>query len=149
MSIEQKVTEKMKEAMKTKNQTALVALRALKAEFLLAKTKSGASDVLSEGKKLEIIQKQVKQRKDSALVFFEQGRNNLAEQELEEISVLEQFLPKALNVEEIKKIVNKTISDTGAEGMKDMGKVMKIVSEKLAGKAEGKVIADIVKNNLA
>lgn len=149
MSIEQKVTEKMKEAMKTKNQTALVALRALKAEFLLAKTKSGASDVLSEGKKLEIIQKQVKQRKDSALVFSEQGRNNLAEQELEEISVLEQFLPKALSVEEIKKIVNKTINDTGAKGMKDMGKVMKIVSEKLAGKAEGKVIADIVKNNLA
>lgn len=147
MSLQKQVMDKMKEAMKSKDTVALTALRALKSAFMLAKTESGAGE-LSEAEELKIIQKQVKQRKDSAAVFSEQGREDLAEPELAEAAVLEQFLPEALSEEEIEKVVKETIEKVGAEGMKDMGKVMGIVSKQLAGQADGKIISTIVRKNL-
>ncbi|CAM1355812.1 MULTISPECIES: GatB/YqeY domain-containing protein [Tenacibaculum] len=148
MSLQKQVMDKMKEAMKSKDTVALTALRALKSAFMLANTEAGAGE-LSEVEELKIIQKQVKQRKDSAAVFAEQGRNDLAEPELAEAAILEQFLPEALSEEEIGNIVEKTIADVGADGMKDMGKVMGIVSKQLAGQADGKTISAIVKAKLA
>ncbi|CAM1370881.1 conserved hypothetical protein [Tenacibaculum litoreum] len=148
MSLQKQVMDKMKEAMKAKDTVALTALRALKSAFMLANTEAGAGE-LTEAEELKIIQKQVKQRKDSATVFTEQGRDDLAEPELAEAVILEQFLPEALSEEEIGNIVEKTIADVGAEGMKDMGKVMGIVSKQLAGQADGKTISAIVKAKLA
>ncbi len=148
MSLQKQVMDKMKEAMKSKDTVALTALRALKSAFVLANTEAGAGE-LSEAEELKIVQKQVKQRKDSATIFTEQGRNDLAAPELAEAAVLEQFLPEALSDEEIGKIVEKTIADVGAEGMKDMGKVMGMVSKELAGQADGKTISAIVKNKLS
>lgn len=147
MSLQKQVMDKMKEAMKSKDTVALTALRALKSAFMLANTEAGAGDI-SEAEELKIIQKQVKQRKDSAVVFSEQDREDLATPELAEAAVLEQFLPEALSEEEIEKVVKETIGKVGAEGMKDMGKVMGIVSKQLAGKADGKAISTIVRKNL-
>jgi uncharacterized protein YqeY len=148
MSLQKQVMDKMKEAMKAKDTVALQALRAVKSAFLLAKTESGANEDLSEAQELKIIQKQVKQRKDSATIFVEQGREDLAEPELKEVAVLEQFLPKALSEEEISAVVIATIEEVGASGMKDMGKVMGMVSKKLAGQADGKTISTLVKQKL-
>ncbi len=148
MEIQKEITNKLKEAMKSKDTVALTALRALKSAFMLAKTESGVEDISPEVA-LKIVQKQVKQRKDSAKVFSEQGREDLAKPELEEASVLEQFLPEALSESEIEAVVIAAISDVGAESMKDMGKVMGIVSKKLAGQADGKTISAIVKAKLA
>ncbi|WP_275315501.1 GatB/YqeY domain-containing protein [Tenacibaculum bernardetii] len=148
MSLQKQVMDKMKEAMKSKDTVALTALRALKSAFMLANTETGSGEV-SEADELKIIQKQVKQRKDSAVVFSEQGRADLADPELAEAAVLEQFLPEALSEDEIEKVVNETIVKVGAEGMKDMGKVMGMVSKQLAGKADGKTISMIVKKSLA
>ena len=140
--------DKIKEAMKAKDTIALQALRAVKSAFLLAKTETGVQAELTEEQEIKIIQKQVKQRKDSAAIFQEQGRNDLAEPELAELAVLEQFLPEALSEEEIEKVVAATIADENASGMQDMGKVMGIVSEKLAGQADGKTISTIVRKHL-
>lgn len=148
MSVQKEITEKMKDAMKAKDTVGLTALRALKSAFLLAKTEAGAGELTAE-QELKIIQKQVKQRKDSAQVYIEQNRQDLADPELAEAKVLEQFLPEALGEEEIAKVVAEVIADTGAEGMKDMGKVMGIVSKKLAGQADGKTISVIVKQKLS
>ncbi|WP_431167305.1 GatB/YqeY domain-containing protein [Tenacibaculum halocynthiae] len=148
MGVQQEVMNKMKEAMKSKDTVALTALRALKSAFMLANTEGGAN-VLSSEEELKIIQKQVKQRKDSAKVFSDQDRLDLAEPELAEAKVLEQFLPEALSEDEIEKVVVATIEEVGAEGMKDMGKVMGIVSKKLAGQADGKIISGIVKAKLS
>ncbi len=148
MSIQKAVVAQMKEAMKSKNKVALTALRSLKSAFMLAMTESGASE-LSKTDELKIVQKQVKQRKDSAKVFLDQGRNDLADPELAEAEVLEQFLPKALSASEITVVVEKVIADVGAEGMKDMGKVMGVVSKELAGQADGKTISEIVKKALS
>ena len=149
MSLQKQVMDKMKEAMKSKDTVALQALRSVKSAFLLAKTESGAQDDLSEAQEIKIIQKQVKQRKDSAAIFIEQGREDLAQPELDEVAVLEQFLPEALSEEAIAEVVVATIAQVGAEGMKDMGKVMGIVSKKLAGQADGKTISTIVKQKLS
>ncbi|WP_159951938.1 GatB/YqeY domain-containing protein [Polaribacter septentrionalilitoris] len=148
MSLQKQVMDKMKEAMKAKDTVALQALRAVKSAFLLAKTETGAGEDLTADQELKIIQKQVKQRKDSADVFLKQGREDLANPELEEIAVLEQFLPEALTEEEIEGVVIATIDDLGASGMKDMGKVMGVVSKELAGQADGKTISTLVKKNL-
>lgn len=148
MSLQKQVMEKMKEAMKAKDTVALQALRAVKSAFLLAKTESGAGDDLSETQEIKIIQKQVKQRKDSAAIFIKQGREDLAKPELDEVTVLEQFLPEALTEEEIEGVVIATIDSLGASGMQDMGKVMGIVSKELAGQADGKTISTLVKKNL-
>ena len=149
MSLQKQIMEELKTAMKSKDAVALQALRAVKSAFLLAKTETGAGDDLTEDQEMKIIQKQVKQRKDSAAIFVNQGRQDLADPELAEIAVLEKFLPEALSEEAIEKVVLKTIAKTGAEGMKDMGKVMGMVSKQLAGQADGKTISGIVRKNLA
>ncbi len=149
MSLQQDIMSALKDAMKAKDQTALTALRAVKSAILLAKTESGAGDELSEDQELKILQKQVKQRKDSAAVYLEQGREDLAAPELAEAEIISQFLPEALSEEEIEKVVVATIDQVGAEGMKDMGKVMGIVSKELAGQADGKTISTIVKTKLS
>ena len=149
MSLQKQIMEELKMAMKSKDVVALQALRAVKSAFLLAKTETGAGDDLTEDQEMKIIQKQVKQRKDSASIFVNQGRQDLADPELAEIAVLEKFLPEALSEEAIEKVVLETIAKTGAEGMKDMGKVMGMVSKQLAGQADGKTISGIVRKNLA
>ena len=149
MSLQKQIMEELKMAMKSKDVVALQALRAVKSAFLLAKTETGAGDDLTEDQEMKIIQKQVKQRKDSAAIFINQGRQDLADPELAEIAVLEKFLPEALSEEAIEKVVLETIAKTGAEGMKDMGKVMGMVSKQLAGQADGKTISGIVRKNLA
>ena len=148
MSLQKQVMDKMKEAMKAKDTIALQALRAVKSAFLLAKTETGVQEELTEEHEIKIIQKQVKQRKDSAAIFIEQNRNDLAEPELAELAILEQFLPESLSEEKIEEVVIATITKTGASGMKDMGKVMGMVSKELAGKADGKTISILVKKNL-
>ncbi|MGB0881005.1 MAG: GatB/YqeY domain-containing protein [Polaribacter sp.] len=148
MSLQTQIMEEMKAAMKSKDTVALQALRAVKSAFLLAKTEAGAGDELSEEQEIKIIQKQVKQRKDSADIFIKQNRQDLADSELAEIAVLEKFLPEALSEEKIEEIVIATIKNTGASSMKDMGKVMGIVSKELVGKADGKAISTLVKKNL-
>lgn len=148
MSLQKQIMDEMKAAMKSKDTVALQALRAVKSAFLLAKTETGAGDDLTEDQEMKIIQKQVKQRKDSAAIFVEQGRQDLADPELAEIAVLEKFLPEALSEEAIEKVVIETIAKVGAEGMKDMGKVMGMVSKQLAGQADGKTISGIVRKNL-
>ena len=149
MNLQAQVMEKMKEAMKAKDTIALQALRAVKSAFLLAKTEKGAQDELTAEQEIKIIQKQVKQRKDSVAIYLQQGREDLATPEQAEIAVLEQFLPKALSEDEVSNVVLATISELGASGMQDMGKVMGVVSKKLAGQADGKMIADLVKKHLA
>ncbi|WP_281540944.1 GatB/YqeY domain-containing protein [Maribacter aestuarii] len=147
MGLQQKVMEQMKTAMKAKDTVALESLRAIKSALLLAQT-SGEGD-LSEDDEIKLVQKLVKQRRDSAAIFAEQGRNDLAEPELAQVKVIEQFLPEQLTEDEIEKVVVQTIEATGASGMKDMGKVMGIVSKELAGQADGKTISSIIKRKLA
>tara|TARA_R110002073_G_scaffold40547_5_gene115195 strand:- start:332708 stop:333127 length:420 start_codon:yes stop_codon:yes gene_type:complete len=139
----------MKEAMKSKDKVALESLRAIKSAILLMQTENGASEDLTEEQELKLLQKLVKQRKDSAAIYIEQQREDLAQPELDQAVVIEQFLPEQLTDEEIEEVVLATIDSVGAEGMKDMGKVMGIVSQKLAGTADGKTIAVLVKKNLA
>lgn len=137
----------MKTAMKAKDSVALESLRAIKSALLLASTESGAGE-LSEADEIKLVQKLVKQRKDSAAIFTEQGRADLAEPELAQVAVIEKFLPEQLTEEEIEKVVVQTIDSIGASGMQDMGKVMGMVSKELAGQADGKTISTIVKNKL-
>ena len=139
----------MKEAMKAKDTNALTSLRAIKSAILLAQTESGAKQELSEEDEIKLLQKLVKQRKDSAAIFAEQGRDDLAQPELDQAAVIEQFLPEQLSEEEVEKVVEDIIAKTGADGMKDMGKVMGMASQELAGKADGKTISTIVKNKLS
>ncbi|WP_282149137.1 GatB/YqeY domain-containing protein [Algibacter lectus] len=149
MALQQDIMTALKTAMKSKDQTALTALRAVKSAILLAQTESGAKEELTEDQELKILQKQVKQRRDSAAIYLEQGREDLAAPELAEAEVVSQFLPEALSDEEIEKVVVATIEKVGAQGMKDMGKVMGMVSSELAGKADGKTISNIVKAKLS
>jgi len=148
MGIQQQVMEEIKMAMKAKNSVALESLRAIKSALLLAQTEKGAGDGLSEAEEFKLVQKLVKQRKDSAVIFSEQGREDLAEPELAQAVIIERFLPESLTEEEIEKVVVQTIEATGASGMADMGKVMGIVSKELAGQADGKTISTIVKSKL-
>jgi len=149
MSLSTNIMTALKDAMRSKDQTALTALRAVKSAILLAQTESGSKEELTEEQELKILQKQVKQRKDSAAIYIEQGREDLAEPELAEAKVISQFLPEAMSEEAIAKVVEDVINKTGANGMKDMGKVMGVVSAQLAGKADGKTISNIVKSKLA
>jgi uncharacterized protein len=148
MSLQNDIMNAIKTAMKAKDQTGLTALRAVKAAILLAQTERGAKEDLTQEQELKILQKQVKQRKESAAIFLEQGREDLATPELAEAEVIGQFLPEAMSAGDIEKIVIKTIENLGASGMKDMGKVMGVVSKELAGKADGKTISTIVKQKL-
>lgn len=149
MGLQDKVMEAMKAAMKSKDTQSLEALRSVKSALLLAQTETGSKQEISEEEEIKILQKQVKQRKDSAAIYKEQGREDLAEPELLQAKVIEQFLPKQLSVEEVSKIVDEIITETGASSMADMGKVMGIASGKLAGKADGKTISTVVKSRLS
>ena len=148
MSLENKIITSIKESMKSKDQTSLRALRAIKSAIILQKTQKGSSEEISNDDELKILQKLVKQRKDSADIYQDQDRMDLAQPQLDEIKIIEQFLPEAMSEEEVENEVKKVIDETGAEGMKDMGKVMGIVTKKLMGKADGKTISTIVRNNL-
>ncbi|MDO6595321.1 GatB/YqeY domain-containing protein [Oceanihabitans sp. 2_MG-2023] len=149
MSLQQDIMTAMKAAMKSKDQTALAALRAVKSEILLAQTETGSKEEITEDQEIKILSKLVKQRKDSAAIFSEQNREDLAEPELAQAEVISQFLPAQLSEAEIEKVVVETIAATGAVGMKDMGKVMGMVNQKLAGQADGKTISTIVKAKLS
>ncbi len=149
MSLQNKVMSKMKEAMKSKDQVALASLRAIKSEILLAQTKGGTTEGLSEEDELKIVQKLVKQRKDSAAVYQEQGRNDLAKPELSEVAVISQFLPEQMSEGKLVEFISNIVKNVGATSMKDMGKVMGIASKQLAGKADGKAISTIVKKLLS
>ena len=148
MSLQQDIMVAMKVAMKAKDQTALTALRAVKSAILIAQTESGSKGELTEEQELKLLQKLVKQRKDSAAIYLEQNRKDLALPEIDEAEVISEFLPEALSEEEIEGIVIATIESIGASGMKDMGKVMGVVSKELAGQADGKTISTLVKKNL-
>ena len=148
MSLEVKIMAKLKDAMKAKDKTALEALRAVKSAILLEKTKSNA-DELTEADELKLLQKLVKQRRDSAAIYQEQNRLDLAETELNQIAVIEQFLPQQMTQDEIAQVVDEIIKELGAESMKDMGKVMGVASKKMAGKADAKIISTLVKEKLS
>jgi uncharacterized protein YqeY len=149
MAVLSNLSEEIKNAMREKDSLKLESLRAIKSALTLAQTSSGADDNLNEEASIKLLQRLVKQRKESALIYKEQGRNDLADPEEAQAKVIASFLPEQLSEEEVIKIVLEVISQTGAEGIKDMGKVMGITSKKLAGKAEGKLIADIVKKKLS
>ena len=149
MALEQEVMQKMKEAMKAKDTVALASLRSIKSEILKAKTAASGKDEMTEEEELKLVQRLVKQRKDSADLYLEQNREDLAEAELAEAKIIEQFLPAQLSEEEIDKEVKAIIAETGADSMKDMGKVMGLASQRLAGQADGKTISKIVKENLS
>ena len=148
MGLQEKVMQEMKNAMKSKDSVALESLRAIKSALLLVQTEKGASGSVSESDELKLLQKLVKQRKDSADIYKQQGREDLAEPELQQAAIIEKFLPKQLGAEEIEAVVNRVIEETGAEGMKDMGKVMGMVTKELAGQADGKTISGIVRAKL-
>ena len=149
MSLEQKVMADMKEAMKSKNEANLRGLRAIKAEIIKAKTEPGAGGEISSEKEVGLLQKMVKQRKDSLEIYQQQNRTDLAQKEMEEIAVIERFLPKQLSPEELKAELQQIIDETGAAGPADMGRVMGAATKKLAGRADGKTISATVKELLA
>lgn len=149
MSLQKQIMVKLKEAMKAKDSVALESLRAVKSAILLAQTESGAKEELSEDQELKLVQKLVKQRKDSAALFSEQGREDLAAPELAQAEVIAQFLPEQMSEEDVKAAISEIIAQTGASSMKDMGKVMGMASKQLAGKADGKAISVIVKSLLS
>lgn len=148
MSLEQNIMAKMKDAMKAKDEAALRGLRAIKAAILLAKT-SGSSGEITADDEIKLLQKLVKQRKDSLEIFQQQNRTDLAQKEEEEINIIEQFLPKQLGADELKTIVAGIIAEVGATSAADMGKVMGAASKQLAGQADGKAISAVVKELLS
>ena len=149
MSLQVDIMTAMKTAMKEKDQMALSALRAVKSELLLAQTETGSKLDISKEQEMKILSKLVKQRKDSAAIFSEQNRNDLAEPELAQAAIISKFLPEQLSEADIETAVIKAIEAVGAQGMKDMGKIMGIVNKQLAGKADGKTISTIVRSKLA
>ena len=149
MSLSVQLMEEIKNAMRAKDTIALEALRAIKSEILLAQTASGNKEEISEADEIKLLQKLVKTRKDSAKIFTEQNRMDLAEPELAQIAVIEKFLPVQLSEEEVEAIISKIIAETGASGIASMGKVMGLATAQIGGQAEGKVISGIVKRLLA
>ncbi len=148
MSLEQTINEKIKQAMLARDEAGLRGLRAIKAAILLAKTSGGAAESLGEEDELKLLQKLVKQRRDSLEIFQQQNRLDLARKEEEEIAVIEQFLPRPFSPDELKAALLTIIRETGASSPADMGRVMGRASKELAGKAEGRAISDMVKNLL-
>lgn len=144
MTLLERITPDLKEAMKAKDQAALRSIRAIKAAIILANTDGSGKEMTAEDE-IKLVQKLVKQRKESHDIFIKQGREDLAAIEKEEIDVIEKYLPEQLGEEELTAIVKGIIDTTGAQGMKDMGKVMGMASTQLAGKADGKTLANIVK----
>lgn len=149
MNLEQQIMAEMKEAMKAKNEAQLRGLRAIKAEIIKAKTEPGAGGEVSAEGELKLLQKMVKQRRDSLEIYTQQGRADLAQKEQEEIAVIEKFLPAQLSDEDLKRELQAIIAETGASSPADMGKVMGAATKKLAGRADGKAISAAVKELLA
>jgi uncharacterized protein YqeY len=149
MNLEQQIMAEMKDAMKSKDEATLRGLRAIKAEIIKAKTEPGAGGEISSEKEISMLQKMVKQRKDSLEIYQQQNRTDLAQKEQEEIAVIEKFLPKQLSADELKAELQQIISETGASSPGDMGKVMGVATKKLAGRADGKTISATVKELLA
>ena len=148
MSLEQKVMTDLKTAMLAKDEKSLRSLRAIKSAIIIAKTAEGASGEMKEEDEIKLLQKLVKQRKDSLEIYEKQNREDLASKEREEIEVIEKFLPKQMDEAELKAVISKIIAETGASSPADMGKVMGTANKQLAGKADGKTIAGIVKEML-
>jgi uncharacterized protein len=149
MSLQTQIMDDMKTAMKAKDTVALESLRAIKSAILLAQTETGAKEELSQEDEIKLLQRLVKQRKDSANIYIEQGRQDLADPELAQVAVIEKFLPAQMSEEEVEAVVKKIIADNGFSGMADMGKVMGIASKELAGTADGKSISNAVKKALS
>jgi len=149
MSLEQKIMSELKIAMLAKDEKTLRSLRAIKAAILLAKTSEGATGDLKEDDEIKLLQKLVKQRKDSLEIYTQQNRADLAKKEREEIEVIEKFLPQQLSADELRTELKQIIAETGAAGPADMGKVMGAATKKFAGKADGKTISSLVKELLA
>lgn len=149
MTLEEIVNQDIKAAMMAKDKVRLEALRAVKSAILLAKTDKGAADTLTQDAELKILNKQVKQRRESAEIYASQGRADLAQRELDEAAVIEAYLPAMLSDEELTTAISAIIKRLGASSPADMGRVMGVASKELAGKAEGKAIADRVKRMLA
>jgi uncharacterized protein YqeY len=148
MNLEQKVMGDLKTAMLAKDEKSLRSLRAIKAAIILAKTAEGAGGVLKDEDEIKILQKLVKQRKDSLDIYQKQNRADLAQKEQEEIEVIEKFLPKQLGTDELKNILSEVIRELGASSPADMGKVMGVATKRLAGQADGKTIGALVKELL-
>ncbi len=148
MSLETNIMTEMKEAMKAKDEAALRSLRAIKAAIIIAKTEPGANGEISAEAEMKMLQKLVKQRKDSLAIFTEQNRPELAQKEAEEIAVIERFLPKQMSEDELRDAVKKIMATVGATSAADMGKVMGVASKELAGKIDGKAISAMVKSLL-
>jgi uncharacterized protein YqeY len=149
MSLEQKIMGELKTAMLAKDEKTVRSLRAIKAAILLAKTSEGGTGELKEEDEIKMLQKMVKQRKDSLEIYQQQNRADLAGKEKEEIEVIEKFLPKQMSAEELRSEIKRIIEETGATSPADMGKVMGAATKKLAGKADGKTISSVVKEMLS
>jgi uncharacterized protein YqeY len=149
MSLQETINNDIKSAMKNKAEAELRALRGVKSALLLAQTEKGASGEISEEKEIQILQKLVKQRKESLDIYEQQGREDLASVEREEIAIIERYLPAQMGEDELRKVLQDIISATGASGMADMGKVMGTATKQLAGKADGKTISALVRELLA
>ena len=149
MSLSERIMDEIKTAMRAKDTVALESLRAVKSAILLAQTETGSKEAISEEDEIKILQRLVKQRRDSAAIYIEQQRPDLAEPELAQAAVIEKFLPVQLNEMEIEEIVARIIKEEDASGMGSMGKVMGLVATELAGKADGKTISTIVKKLLS
>ncbi len=149
MSLEKQIIDDMKVAMRNKDKVTLEAVRAIKSAILLAKTESGAKAELTPADEIKLLSKLKKQRADSATIFREQGRADLAEPEEAQMAVIEKYLPAQMSKEEITEKVKAIVAKTGAEGMKDMGKVMGMANKEMAGQADGKTISGIVKQLLS
>ena len=145
MSLKAKIQEEMKVAMKAKDKTTLTALKSIKAKIQLAETADGKQGELSEEEEVKLLTKEAKQRKDAAVIYQEAGREELAATELAELAVIERFLPKQLTEEELNAAIAEIVTSVGASSPKDMGKVMGVASKQLAGKADGKAVANAVK----
>ncbi|NCX94896.1 MAG: GatB/YqeY domain-containing protein [Chitinophagia bacterium] len=148
MQLEAKVMEALKVAMKAKDEAALRTLRGIKAAIIIEKTAEGAADVLSEATEIKMLQKLAKQRRDSLEIFEKQGRADLAQKEREELVIIETFLPKQMDAQELEAAIKAIIAETGAQSGADMGKVMGVASKQLAGKIDGKSISEMVKKLL-
>ncbi|MGA6117299.1 GatB/YqeY domain-containing protein [Sphingobacterium anhuiense] len=149
MTLEEKINQDIKTAMIAKDANKLRGLRAVKAAILLAKTEKGHSEELTEETEIKVLQKLVKQRRESAEIYKTQNRDDLYAIEVEEQEVIEAYLPKQLSREEVEAIIKEIISTTGASTVKDMGKVMGAANQQLAGKADGRTISELVKSLLA
>ena len=149
MSLFDQISEDIKAAMKARDKVRLETLRNIKKVFLEAKTAPGANDTLEDADALKILQKLAKQGRETAQTYIDNNRQDLADEELAQAKVIEEYLPKPLSEEEIEKEVKDIIAQTGAQGMKDMGKVMGMASKKMAGRADGRAISTIVKKLLA